>query len=70
MNLVESQFTSILNHAASLEKKSAPKKKAAKKGAAAKKDEAVDEAPVKPKGDPFYWGQLNDIVRSERFETR
>jgi hypothetical protein len=46
----------------------APKKKVKKPTNAKNADE--EEKEVRPKGDPFYWGQLNDFVRSERFETR
>ena len=58
----------MIEDAAKQDKKLAPKKKVKKPTNAKNADE--EEKEVRPKGDPFYWGQLNDFVRSERFETR
>ena len=58
----------MIEDAAKHDKKMAPKKKLKKPANAKATEEEVKED--RPKGDPYYWGQLNDFVRSERFETR
>jgi len=35
-----------------------------------KKPEEEEEPDIRPKGDPYLLGQLNELIRSEKFESR
>jgi len=67
---VNEQLDEALEQQAAAERAAAPKKKAPAKDKKGKKKDGQEEAPNAADAEPSYFGQLKELIRSERFEAR